>query len=127
MIMVKKLMTGLDFLGMSTSLICALHCSAVPLLLSFGVLNGTHLSHNHSFDLIMVITGLVIATFSLWKDLAIHKSYLPILTAVVGFVLLFFGVVMHLHHPAYNIVGGLLVCCAHVINYKINRTARASA
>jgi hypothetical protein len=122
--MIKKISGGLDFLGMSTSLICALHCSLVPLLLSFGAINGTHLSHNHYFDIFMVMLGFVIATFSLWKDFSIHRSLLPVGLAGLGFFLLFLGVIIHLHNPIYNILGGLFVCIAHIMNYRTNRSRK---
>lgn len=121
----KKVLSSLDFIGMSASMICALHCSAVPILLSLGFMNGTHMSHNHMFDITMLGIGLVIAIWSLWKDVTVHKSIAPIAIAVLGFTALSIGIGMHLHNPIYNILGGLSVCLAHIVNYRLAKTAKA--
>lgn len=115
----KKIISKLDFLGMSTSMICALHCMAMPIISSISTLPGVVSTHNHAFDITFVLIGLCVATFTLLKDISKHQSYMPILIGGIGFVLLLIGVSRHDHIPVLNILGGVMVFVSHILNYKL--------
>jgi hypothetical protein len=126
--MLEKLQKiSLDHLGVSTSVLCAFHCAAIPVLFSVGLVNTAHLSHNHVFDIIIVGVGLFIACFSLFKDFKKHKSILPLLLALVGFLALGVAVLSHELPVLVNVFGGLLVASAHLWNIRLYSSCKIMA
>lgn len=57
-----------DSAGFFTSMLCAIHCSAVPLLISTGLLSSSTWLHNHAIDWVVICTGIVIASYALVGD-----------------------------------------------------------
>ena len=109
-----------DYLGMFASLLCALHCSALPIFFSLGFVSGAGHSHNHDIDMFLAISGLFIAGYALVKDFPNHKSLLPLIIATFGFILLFLGILVF-HFTLINVIGGLMIAFAHVINLRLSR------
>ncbi len=108
---------------MAASAICAIHCMAMPLILSLGVAHSGHLFHDHSFDIAVIAIGIVIASASLITDYKRHRSRLPLLLVIIGFSVLTYGLT-HGHggiHLWISLMGSSLVSSAHFINWKKNQ------
>ena len=90
---------NLDLAGLFTSTLCALHCTAVPVLLSFGFIESSHWLHNELIEMVVIGSGLVIAFFSLFKEFKKHLSPIPMLLALVGFTILINSI---LHHSGWS-------------------------
>ncbi|MBK9254754.1 MAG: MerC domain-containing protein [Saprospiraceae bacterium] len=109
-----------DTAGFFTSMLCALHCSAIPVLISLGLVGTGSWLHNHLFDWIIIGIGVVIASYSLVGDfISKHRRILPLSMAAVGFLFLLIGMVEH--HGwmlVFSVVGGLLVASSHMINFR---------
>jgi len=56
---------NLDFAGATAAIVCAVHCTSLPLLMSLGLIGGT--GHNHLVDWGLMLIGVVIAGFSLYQ------------------------------------------------------------
>ncbi len=112
-----------DAAGFITSMLCAIHCSAVPLFISMGLLSSKSWLHSHSFDWVVIALGIVIASYSLVGDyFRRHRNILPLLMAATGFVLLVIGMIEH--HGwmlVFSVMGGVLVAVAHVVNHRLMR------
>ena len=112
---------NLDFAGAATATICAIHCAAFPILLSFGVISGTH--HNHTFDWVFLSIGLLIAAYILVKDFtSSHRNFLPLIIAGLGFIFLYTGIETHGELFYLNVLGGLLIVCSHFYNWKLTHS-----
>ena len=113
-----------DSAGFFTSFLCAIHCSAVPVMISFGMVGTGSWLHNHLFDWVIIAIGIVIASYSLIGDyLKAHRNILPLLMAIAGFLCLLTGMVEH--HGVmlvFSIVGGLTVASAHILNRRLGQT-----
>jgi MerC mercury resistance protein len=111
-----------DVAGFWTSLICAIHCSALPILIAFGSVGSHAWLHNHLFDWVIISIGIVIAAYSLMGDyLRGHKSALPLSIASVGFAFLLIGMIDH--HGwmlVFSVTGGLMVASSHIVNHRLN-------
>lgn len=120
---------NLDFAGFAASLICALHCIAIPIVLSLGLVNSSHFLHNHYFDTAIIAIGIVIASMSLLSDFKIHKSKLPLGLIAFGFTILIIGLKLghDLPHVLMSVVGSGFVATAHYINWKKGRLVKNSA
>ena len=81
-----------DSAGFFTSMLCAIHCSAVPLLISTGLLSSSTWLHNHAIDWVVILTGIFIASYALVGDfIKKHRNYTPVLLGGVGFTFLLIG------------------------------------
>ena len=118
-----------DLAGFLTSLLCAIHCSAVPVMISLGALSSSTWLHNHAIDWVVIGTGIFIASYSLLGDFfRIHRSATPLLLAGIGFAFLILGMIEH--HGwmlLFSVSGGLLVASAHVVNHKMSRVSASRA
>lgn len=114
-----------DKAGFFTSMLCAIHCSAIPVMISMGLLSTTTWLHNHLIDWIVIGIGVLIATYSLLGDfLKKHRNIVPLSLASLGFVFLFIGMIEH--HGwmlIFSVVGGLLVASAHFYNHRLGKVA----
>jgi len=101
-----------DTAGFFTSMLCAIHCSAVPIWL-----------HNHMIDWVVIGSGIVIASYSLVGDyFNRHRQIVPGLTALFGFSFLLIGMIDH--HGwmlIFSVLGGLMVATAHMLNHRLTR------
>lgn len=126
-----KLFTGLnaDIAGFFTSLLCAIHCSAVPVMISLGVLSAGTWLHNHLIDWVVIGAGVVFALYSLVGDYSKkHRNPWPLAIASVGFLLLFAGMIEH--HGwmlVLSVLGGLSVASSHFINFRLSKVQYCKA
>jgi uncharacterized membrane protein YfcA len=112
-----------DIAGFWTSMLCAIHCSALPLLLAFGASGSLSWLHNHMLDWIIIGLGLIIAIYSLLGDyLNNHRHKLPLVMATMGFVSLFVGMIDHQGWMlVFSVCGGLMVASSHIVNHRLNQ------
>lgn len=124
--MEKYIKLNADTAGFFTSLLCAIHCSAVPLLISLGLIGSSSWLHNHLFDWVIIGIGIVIASYSLVGDyFRKHRKSAPLIMASIGFIFLLIG--MTEHHGwmlAFSVLGGLLVASSHLINFNLSGSCR---
>lgn len=109
-----------DSAGFFASLLCAIHCSAIPLLISFGLLGSSSWLHNHFFDWLIIGFGIVVAGYSIVGDyFKKHRKLFPLIMAIIGFSFLLIGMIEH--HGwmlIFSVLGGLLVASSHVLNWR---------
>ena len=110
-----------DTAGFFTSMLCAIHCSLVPVLISMGMLSTTTWLHNHLIDWVVIGFGIIIATYSLIGDyIKRHRNISPLFIAILGFIFLFVGMIEH--HGwmlLFSVLGGLMVASSHLYNYRL--------
>ena len=117
----------LDFIGFSASLLCAIHCAALPFLLSMAPLAGLQFLDNHWIEYIIILLSFFIASSALIHGYRRHHHKLLALTvAVIGFVLIGAG---QLLDPEWKEVlltssGGATIAIAHLINWKFIRQSK---
>ncbi len=111
-----------DFLGFLASMLCAIHCAALPLILTFSALSGLTFLANHTIEFVFLGISVIIATWSLIPSYKNHhKNILPLAIVALGFAFLitsrFFphGFTEHL----MTAIGGSIVAISHVINWRM--------
>jgi hypothetical protein len=113
-----------DIIALTSSLICAVHCAAVPILLSFSSLASLHFLHHPVIEWSFISFGLVFVFVSLWPSYKkIHYSAKPLLMALVGFGLIALGRLdlNETWEVANTVIGALVVSAAHFVNWKLLR------
>ena len=114
---------NLDFMGFSASLLCAIHCAAVPVILTSAALNGFYWVSNPLIEMTIIFFSFVFAAVSLTKGFTKHhRFFLPVGIAILGFFLL---LVSHVFQPFYEAVftciAGISIATAHLVNYRLVR------
>ncbi len=118
----------LDHAGMTASILCAIHCAIVPLLLTVLPLAGLGFLANPLIEWSMIILALCIGIFAIGRSyLRSHRRLLPPILLIAGFSVIIAGhAFVHGWREAVVVpAGGLLIAIAHFFNYRYS--ARCSA
>lgn len=112
-----------DLLGFAGSTLCALHCSALPILLAMGMLSGFEWMESHWVEYAFFISAIGIAGYTILKSYLVHRKPLALMVACTGFILFLIGIVQHNHAEiGLTTLGGVLIAVAHVINWRIQQS-----
>lgn len=109
-----------DFLGFMASMLCAIHCAALPLILTFSALSGLAFLGNHMVEFVFLIISTIIAIWSFIPSYRKHYNKKPLKIAAVGFLFLIgsrflpHGFMEHF----ITAIGGIIVAIAHYLNWK---------
>lgn len=124
--MKRSLRPFLDRLGAAGSLICAVHCAIVPLLLALAPSLGLSLWLGESLEQVFVVFVTVLGAFSLIWGYRRHRVFRALGMLLVGLAALWVGVLYApLHesvvpHAIVMTIGGMLVGLAHLLNLRLN-------
>lgn len=116
---------NLDVIGFSASAVCAIHCTVVPILLIFGSLSHTHLSHNHQVESAVLVISCILGSFSLIPAMKnTHRRRMPLAIFLVGIVAIAAGrfSVPLLWESVLTTSGAGLVAFAHYLNWRLCRS-----
>lgn len=116
----------LDRIGMSASLLCAIHCAAMPLAITLLPLLGAHILFDGTVELVMIAISATVGVASLGSSYRVHRRLNPLLMMTAGATILianFFGHETHSAltetlHPYVAAAAGLMIAFAHRINMK---------
>jgi predicted membrane metal-binding protein len=111
----------LDKIGMTASILCAIHCAVVPLLITSLPLFGLGFLANPWLEWSMILFALLIGVYAIGLSFfKHHHKRLPLILLIAGFIVIISG---HLFIKDWREaivvpVGGLLIATAHVFNYR---------
>jgi drug/metabolite transporter superfamily protein YnfA len=115
-----------DFIGMSASLLCAIHCALLPFLLSMASLSGFHFLGNPAIEASVVFISLLLACFAIVHGYRKHHgNWYPVITAAIGFLFIGFAHLLEgsIFHHLFSAAGGVLIALAHLLNWRLSRTS----
>jgi hypothetical protein len=125
-----RLRMNWDGLGVITSVVCAIHCALLPLILPVLPLFGVNIIHNNAFEWGMIAVAFVIGAYSLYHGfIKHHRSFKPVLLFVIGFVFLvikqlYVTEILKVHETgnpvetALLVVAVIFVIAGHLLNYR---------
>ena len=115
-----------DFCGMTLSILCVIHCIAMPILLflvpTFAV---TYLGEDEWFHQIALVVIAIAAILAFVPGFKLHKKLSPILWFAGGIFFLLFSaffahdLIGHEYEPIVAIMGSILLVRAHYMNHKL--------
>lgn len=109
----------LDILGISASLLCAVHCIAFPIFMSLSFFNGWTHAQDHTFHWVILLIAIVLVGFAIIPMAIKHKYYLPLKIGTIGIVLFGIGLFLPCEIEKYfSLAGGIALIVAHYINWK---------
>ena len=116
----------MDKFGTTSSLVCALHCALLPVIISLLPALGVTALAWSGFEWIFVSFATSLGIFSLWLGYRRHRVYRALLFLVPGLLLVWVGVLVPgihgkvITHAVVMSVGGTLIAVAHLINMRLN-------
>ncbi len=117
---------NMDFIGFVTSMLCAIHCLCLPVVLSAMPLVGFEFMENPSMEYGIILLSFLIASVALLKGYTKkHKKPLALIIVAFGFTLIVLG---HLFQVGWLEVcftsgGAIAVSIAHLMNWKSTKQA----
>jgi hypothetical protein len=117
----QKHHSKLDNVGMTASILCAIHCAIVPVLLTSLPLVGLGFLANPVIEWSMIIFALCIGVYAIGLSyFRTHHKRLPMVLLIIGFLIIIAG---HLFITSWQEaiivpIGGLLIATAHFFNYR---------
>ena len=115
---------NLDAMGISVSLVCAIHCAVLPLFFASLPLFGLEILHSKVFEYGMIAFAGVIGSYTLfhgWKKH--HHKILPLAIFLTGLGFLILKEVIVSEELLLLIPAATLIVGAHVLNYLYCRKA----
>lgn len=116
---------SLDVVGMCTSIICMIHCIAIPVLFILGIDSLLALIDQEWIELTIIGISLVIGLSSfIWGYIQHKRLIIPILF-LVGFVFILKGesIPPEWFGFSISIVGAFIIAYAHLQNLKWKKYA----
>lgn len=116
----------LDRLGATGSLLCAIHCAALPAVLVAAPALGAMFAHR-GFDVGFVAFATALGLASLLSAYRVHGNRRALRVLLPGLILLWSGVGIDgmqglgFVHAGLMALGGTLVALAHVLNLRLTR------
>lgn len=112
----------IDIIALSSSFICAIHCAALPILLSFSSLTSLHFLENPYIEWTFISLGVVFVFISILPSYKKnHHKLRALLIASTGFILIAIGRLefSELWEVSFTVIGALMVSLAHYFNWRI--------
>lgn len=113
-------------IGISASLICAIHCALMPLFITSLPLFGVNLIENVWVELSLLAFAFIVGIVSLWHGYRKHHH------RMITLIIFSFGILLFLVHQfidvPYNVFtlilpGVIAILTAHYLNYRLCRKA----
>ncbi len=120
-----------DRVGFAASLLCAVHCAALPLVLAVLPALGLRVGGWIDFDQAFVVFATLLGATTLTLGWRRHRAFHAWLLLVPGLVLVWVGAFTRLHdhsmtHVAVMTAGGLLLAAAHLVNLRLTHARSQS-
>jgi hypothetical protein len=114
-----------DALGITTSVLCAIHCALLPLAVATLPILGINIIHNPGFEYGMIGLALLIGTRALWHGFRRHhQRRAPLLLFGCGMIFLIAKQIWHSYELALLPFAVAGIIAAHVANYRQSRRSR---
>ena len=113
---------SIDLIALSSSIICAIHCATIPVVLSYSTLSSLHFLENPFIEWAFISFALVFIITSLWPSFKkVHANKKPLFYAAFGFSFIALGRLNlnEIWEICNSVFGASLVAFAHYSNYKL--------
>lgn len=116
----------LERLGIGLSILCAIHCMAMPLLLVILPVVSSEILHNHVIEFVLLGFSFSIVGYTNFIGLKkYHESWIPVLLMILAFLFIISGHILHSHilETVCSVIGGLLLAYSVYANQQQKKLA----
>lgn len=114
----------LSQLGFSLSLLCAIHCLAMPFVVAFAPLMGSFMSH--TLEIYILIASVIIASYVLFNSYRQHQNSWPLILFIISVFASFLGMVVF--HASFElplmVTSGISMASAYYVNWKVQKSCK---
>ena len=115
-----KLKVNWDGVGVAASLLCAIHCAVLPLILTSLPILGIDLIHDPYFEWGMIFLAIGIGVYSLYHGfIKHHRRLLPFILFATGALLLITKQLLHDQQTLFLFLAVPFIIAAHWMNYRL--------
>jgi hypothetical protein len=119
-----RLSAAADRVGIAGSVLCAVHCAVVPLLVALLPAMGLGLFGGADIDQMVAVFATVLGVTSLSVGFRRHRAFRAWALLLPGLAMLWAGSFTDLHdhstsHALLMVAGGLLIAGAHFLNLRL--------
>jgi hypothetical protein len=120
----KMMSVNIDKFGMTSSLACAVHCMAMPLIVTFLPYIGLSFIASETFEWILLLVSASLGISSICMGYKTHRDKRVSILLSVGLGLLILGRYAHENDWGYQgviilVAGGLSMALSHWLNNKL--------
>ena len=118
-----------DRIGFFLSILCAIHCASMPLLITLLPLLASTFLHNSMLELVLIGSTVSIAGVLILKDyFQLHRNLLPLSLLILGVSAKLLGifVLQHQYEPVIITSGAAFILLSYIANWKL-RTIHKTA
>jgi hypothetical protein len=124
--MMHKQQNRIDMAGSFVAIACAVHCIALPIIISFGGLGLLNSVSHGTVEMSFLLATILFAGSSIFIGFRQKRiSTLPVVLFIIGFFAICTSLVLHLH--LLSAIGGILIAAAHYFNWKYTRQSKVKA
>ncbi len=107
-----------DLYGIGMAILCALHCTVLPVILSISSFASLQIFMNAWVEYGIISISIVLAILSFYPAYRYHHRRLfPSVVASVGFIFLMLKFQFHLYETIWTIAGSVSIVAAHFFNW----------
>jgi hypothetical protein len=118
---------NLDFMGMATSVVCAIHCAVLPLLITSLPVFGVNIINNSPFEWLMIAIAFMVGCLALGHGYQRHhKNIRPLLVFSAGFIFLISKQLFYKYEFFFLAPAVFLILYAHFLNFRCGGRAHAA-
>lgn len=116
----------LDGLSVGASLLCLIHCLALPILIAALPALARTLDLPEGFHLLVLAAAIPTSAVALAGGHRRHGALVPVFTGIAGLVLMTIGALFTSRaatETALTVAGSLLLAGAHIANWRLRTRA----
>lgn len=113
----------LDNCGIGISLLCSIHCAAMPILILTSAIAGWHLETLERLESPLFLLAAVIGSFSVVYAYLQKRRSLPMLLLLIGLSMILLGGMIKIEwlEPVLRVSGSVFIIFAHIQNKKTQK------
>lgn len=110
-----------DKLGFWVSMVCGVHCVAMPIILGVLPFTGSGETIHHSIELTVLLTSFIVGLYALITGYFKHKKIGPAAIMMLGFAILILAHAMHVESLEMILMplGACGLAIAHLRNHRL--------
>lgn len=123
----KKSFLDWDELGFWVSLVCGIHCVAMPFVLGVMPFTGNGELIHEVAEIGVLLVTIIVATYAMTTGYRRHKNGSPFVFMLIGLAIIFVGMQLHTDVAEMILmpVGALGLAIAHLRNHKLLHQVRS--
>jgi len=109
----------LELIGVILSVLCAIHCVLLPVLLLTASFWANSFVAHPLFEIALLPLAFVIAIRSVYKDYHLHQKNYPAILLAIGIAIALIGMIGHTH--VFIATGASIMVLAQALNWRLHR------